>query len=366
MEIFLNKSKASGLSGGDKFSFVICALVFVFACLIPNVSRALSCPSGITQRYGHCGTKNPDGTFLPAFRLTPANLAYFEKNRSYAGDFDTFPDPIIWDAIPKQQGSRDVGGFGCSESDPNCSPNQTPQTPRSRTSQSPRGSGSDSTTKPSEKGTTTKNDAGKSSGQKDDADSKDSEKTGKSSSKDESSSTQTASCWSADSDQVKGKAMCDDNGEPSCWMKESQKQDGLPQCGSDGRPKSTAANEDAGQAESDSTVGTNDTIQGFPQAPEVESDRAYCEEAHKRAYTCCNDPVKCVSGLDGPSASSITAMGTLLVGAAGMVSMGGASGGDSAGIAKSCEFMKLVALGGTAANTALGAKCFSDKGILRR
>ena len=363
MEILLNKSKASGLSGGARFSFVICALVFVSVCLISNVSQALSCPAGITQMYGHCGTLNPDRTFLPAFRLTLANIAYFEKNKSYAGDFDTFPDPINWNAIPRPSGKgRDVGGFGCSESDPTCGSNQTPQTPRSRTSQSPRGSGSDPATKPSEKGTTTKNGAGKSSGQKDDADSKDSEKTGKSSSKDESSSTQTASCWSSDSGQVKGKAMCDDNGEPSCWMKESQRQEGLPQCRSDGRPKSTAANEDADQAESDSTVGTNDTIQGFPQAPEVESDRAYCEEAHKKAYTCCNDPVKCVSGLDGPSASSITAMGTLLVGAAGMISMGGASGGDSAGIAKSCEFMKLVALGGAGANTALGTKCFSDKG----
>ncbi|MBK9039157.1 MAG: hypothetical protein IPL83_08345 [Bdellovibrionales bacterium] len=61
------------------------ALLSLFFGLIPNVSRALSCPAGITQMYGHCGTLNPDRSFLPAFRLTPANLAYFEKNRSYAG-----------------------------------------------------------------------------------------------------------------------------------------------------------------------------------------------------------------------------------------------------------------------------------------
>ncbi|MBK7845087.1 MAG: hypothetical protein IPJ71_15625 [Bdellovibrionales bacterium] len=175
----------------------------------------------------------------------------------------------------------------------------------------------------------------------------------------ESYTGESTFCWTEDLGQVAGQPMCDANGSPSCYTKSAQKDSGLPKCGADGKPVASA---NEGNGRDQAAGGAGDLPQGFPQPPEVESDRALCEQAHKKAFTCCNDPVKCVSGLDGPSASSMTAMGTLLVGATGMIAMGGASGGDSAGIAKSCEFMKIVALGGAGANTALGGKCFSDKG----
>ena len=106
---------------------------------------------------------------------------------------------------------------------------------------------------------------------------------------------------------------------------------------------------------------------GFPQRSEIEADREYCSLAKKQASICCNDPVQCVTGLSGPSAGTITAVGSIAMGAMSMFAMQGtASTGsdgkaDSAGIKKSCELMKILAIGGAAANTALGAKCYSDK-----
>ncbi|MBK7843466.1 MAG: hypothetical protein IPJ71_07190 [Bdellovibrionales bacterium] len=106
---------------------------------------------------------------------------------------------------------------------------------------------------------------------------------------------------------------------------------------------------------------------GFPQRSEIEADREYCSLAKKQASICCNDPVQCVTGLSGPSAGTITAVGSIAMGAMSMFAMQGtASTGsdgkaDTAGIKKSCELMKILAIGGAAANTALGAKCYSDK-----
>lgn len=106
---------------------------------------------------------------------------------------------------------------------------------------------------------------------------------------------------------------------------------------------------------------------GFPQRPEIEADREYCNLAKKQAKICCNDPVQCVTGLSGPSAGTVTAVGSIAMGAMSMFAMQGtASTGsngeaDTAGIKKSCELMKILAIGGAAANTALGAKCYADK-----
>jgi hypothetical protein len=228
---FLNKSEVSSRNCDHQFGLVFAIFISFVIYLNPDVSRALSCPNGITQRYGHCGTVNPDNSFLPAFRLTPANLSYFEKNRSYAGDFDSFPDRIDWDAIPRPASiKKDKSGNSCSESDEACLSGQSPQSPQtSQTPQIRRTSASRPSSKSGDKKPTTKSSSGGSSDDDEKSGSKDDEKGGASKESD-SSSAGTASCWSADSGQVKGKAMCDDNGEPSCWMKESQRQDGLPQC----------------------------------------------------------------------------------------------------------------------------------------
>ena len=176
------------------------------------------------------------------------------------------------------------------------------------------------------------------------------------------------SCYPSDSEQVPGLAMCDSSGKPSCWMSEDQYQSGLPECDAYGKPQGSSTADNG--APDNSTTDTQNTVAdgdanmpaGFPQPQEVESDRELCESAHKSANVCCNDPVQCITGLSGPTSSAVSAVGSLLMGATSMMALNGtANSQDAAGIAKSCNLMKMVAMGGTIANTALGAKCYSEK-----
>jgi hypothetical protein len=89
----------------------------------------------------------------------------------------------------------------------------------------------------------------------------------------------------------------------------------------------------------------------------VELDREYCESSQESARVCCNDPLRCLTGQDGPSIGAINAVGSLALAAVAISSQSGANNGMVA----TCNLMKKVALGGAIANTALGTKCFSDK-----
>ncbi|MBK7845599.1 MAG: hypothetical protein IPJ71_18295, partial [Bdellovibrionales bacterium] len=358
------------------FSPIRLSLLFVFVSK-SYLAFGLSCPMGYRQDVFGC-VRAIDGK--GRFPLCDKSIAFY---RSYVlpceGDPLKFPNcGTLWShfmsaggcepvaSAPESNSNKDAPserktdcGFGeeCPETDSVSSPPSTKPT-------NVGGGGSSSNRKP--KTTTGKTDSSSKGGTSDKDSESDDSSSGsaqkgknKKQAGEESYTGQSTSCWTEDIGQVAGQPMCDAQGSPSCWTKSSQKDSGLPKCGADGKPVASA---NEGNGGDQATGGAGDLPQGFPQPPEVEGDRALCEQAHKKAFTCCTDPVKCVSGLDGPSSSSMTAMGTLLVGATGMIAMGGASGGDSAGIAKSCEFMKIVALGGAGANTALGGKCFTDKG----
>ena len=109
-------------------------------------------------------------------------------------------------------------------------------------------------------------------------------------------------------------------------------------------------------SELDST-GQALSASGFPGQQEVDSDRAYCEDSHQKAQVCCSNPIKCIAGIKGPSVGAINAVSTIALGALSVQN----SGDDQKGIAENCKLMKNLAYGGAAANTALGAKCYSDK-----
>ncbi|MCB0384756.1 MAG: hypothetical protein KDD43_05125 [Bdellovibrionales bacterium] len=96
---------------------------------------------------------------------------------------------------------------------------------------------------------------------------------------------------------------------------------------------------------------------GMPTESEAEQDRAYCENSQESARVCCTDPIKCLSGLNGPSIGTVNTVGALAGGALALRNQGD----DQKGIADSCSLMKKIAYGGAAANTALGAKCYSEK-----
>lgn len=165
---------------------------------------------------------------------------------------------------------------------------------------------------------------------------------------------QTAACWQQGSTPVSGQPMCGSDGTPACTMPGEAAQQGKPVCTADGRPGSQQPGQRAG--------GTGDVPDGFPQRAEVDHDREYCESSQTAARICCTDPIQCVSGVSGPTAGTITAVGSIALGALAATSMAGAQGGDPNGIAKNCQLMKTLGMGGAAANTALGAKCFADKG----
>lgn len=95
----------------------------------------------------------------------------------------------------------------------------------------------------------------------------------------------------------------------------------------------------------------------LPSLQEVELDRDYCESSQESARICCNDPLRCLTGQDGPSIGAINAVGSLAL-AAVAISHQNAAG---QGLVATCNLMKKVALGGAIANAALGTKCLSDK-----
>ncbi|MBK9037716.1 MAG: hypothetical protein IPL83_00925 [Bdellovibrionales bacterium] len=346
-------------------------LIFAFVSWSAG-ALGLSCPMGYRQDTFGC-TRAIDGK--GRFPLCDKSLTYY---RAYILPCESNPSmfancPINWIPFMNSGGCGPVASAPEAKSPPREEVTESPQIdscnpgdsscPSDPLVQPPAGGGGGSD-KRNPRTTPKKTDSSGKGGAADSGDEAGSSTSAQNDKKkkqagEESYTGESTSCWSEDMGQVAGQPMCDANGSPSCWTKSAQKDSGLPKCGADGKPVASA---NEGNGGDQATGGAGDLPQGFPQPPEVEGDRALCEQAHKKAFTCCTDPVKCVSGLDGPSASSMTAMGTLLVGATGMIAMGGASGGDSAGIAKSCEFMKIVALGGAGANTALGSKCFTDKG----
>ncbi len=356
-------------------SFSPIRLSFLFAVIFcSGQAFGLSCPMGYRAQSSPIECVRIDGksrfvlssealVFYRQYVLPcEATLATYPECGKYWYKFallqeaKSLPEPPSAKAPPDE--TRGICEFGES-----CSETESASTPTPTKPTNVGGGGSSGGNRPT-KTTTGKTDSsgkgGAADNSDDDSSAASSEKSKKKKQVEEESYTgESTSCWTEDIGQVAGQPMCDANGSPSCYTKSAQKDSGLPKCGADGKPVASA---NEGNGGDQTAGGAGDLPQGFPQPPEVEGDRALCEQAHKKAFTCCTDPVKCVSGLDGPSASSMTAMGTLLVGATGMIAMGGASGGDSAGIAKSCEFMKIVALGGAGANTALGGKCFTDKG----
>ncbi|MCB0365928.1 MAG: hypothetical protein KDD68_11085, partial [Bdellovibrionales bacterium] len=156
--------------------------------------------------------------------------------------------------------------------------------------------------------------------------------------------------------------LCDADGKPTCYPEGNTalQQTGIPKCGADGRPATSQAQNPEDQENGQQQVGEGPPA-GFPQEAEVNSDRDYCEDSQNKARICCNDPIQCVSGLSGPSAGSVAAVGSLAMGALGIYAMSG-NGNDPDGIAKNCQLMKALGQGGAVANTALGAKCFTEKG----
>ncbi|MCB0361082.1 MAG: hypothetical protein KDD35_00065 [Bdellovibrionales bacterium] len=348
-------------------NFLFFALISIFSHVVCSTySFALTCPMGYRQAGTDC-VRVVDGRSRFALSQKALNF-YYSVVLPCEGDPSKFascgslwyqfqlangeiriPDPPSVPNKPNSNASeinqrKKENSNDCNVFDPGCSsqPSEAKSNPPSQVSDNPK--------KPPR---TTKNDEPEKSAENRSSQSK------------KGVATESASCWSTGSDPVDGKPMCDSSGKPSCWVSEAQKRANFPQCDSLGRPIDTEVtrSEDVAPAESDNTQTTDNLPQGFPQPPEVESDKEYCSSAHKKANICCNDPVKCVTGLDGPSSSTVSAVGSLVMGAVGMMAMNGAAGsGDSEGIAKSCELMKLVSLGGATANTALGAKCFSDKG----
>ncbi|MCB0365472.1 MAG: hypothetical protein H6624_19645 [Bdellovibrionaceae bacterium] len=125
------------------------------------------------------------------------------------------------------------------------------------------------------------------------------------------------------------------------------------------RGESTPPVQDPGEAAPTSPIvsQTTELPTGMPSEQEAEQDRAYCENSQQSASTCCTDPIKCVSGLNGPSIGTVNTVGALAGGALALRNQGD----DQRGIADNCSLMKKVAFGGAAANTALGAKCYSEK-----
>lgn len=298
--------------------------ILMFACLLLFQQRsgaALSCPVEFVPYNGHCGFIGSNGKFRPVFKLTQANLNFskqfvyseFAQGRNPIWERAIFPEPID----------------------------------RNLLAGSSNGSGSTSREK------TVPQDGGACEMDCDDASRRASETGGGNS----GTRSQT------------GKPP---KGQSQEGTYASESEEALPASGQSGDRGESQEAQQSNQTSTGTRSSAGDSASGapwgFPQRSEIEADREYCSLAKKQASICCNDPVQCVTGLSGPSAGTITAVGSIAMGAMSMFAMQGTAStesdgkADTAGIKKSCELMKILAIGGAAANTALGAKCYSDKG----
>ncbi|MCB9084575.1 MAG: hypothetical protein H6624_09525 [Bdellovibrionaceae bacterium] len=321
----------------------VCLLVATSFLVVPNTwaeegDQGLHCPYEFDRHLDHCGKRHPDGSFTPSFKLSTSNVVHYNENYSdlsgygYGWDQVQFPDPIEWDRF----GGRSVGGEVGSVDSGNCQfgmpcPNGADNqkaAPIAAPMPAARPVGDPAAGDPAAPGT----------------------------------GAATASCVNDVRQAGAASPLCDADGKPTCYPEGNTalQQSGIPKCGADGRPETSQARNPDEQQPGQQQVGEGPPA-GFPQEAEVNSDRDYCEDSQNKARICCNDPIQCVSGLSGPSAGSVAAVGSLAMGALGVYAMSG-NGNDPDGIAKNCELMKKLGMGGAVANTALGAKCFTEKG----
>lgn len=309
--------------------------ILMFACLLLFQQRsgaALSCPVEFVTYNGHCGFIGSDGKFRPVFKLTQANLNFskqfvyseFAQGRNPNWERAIFPEPIDRNLLA---GSSSKGGITAGRDravpiDGGACEMDCDDVPRR-----PGGAG----------GAGGAGEASEASGR-------------------------NAGTGSNTRKPAKGQS------QDGRYASESEEASAPSGQGVDrGESQAAQSNQIPNGTRSSTGDSASSAPWGFPQPSEIEADREYCSLAKKQASICCNDPVQCVTGLSGPSAGTITAVGSIAMGAMSMFAMQGtASTGsdgkaDSAGIKKSCELMKILAIGGAAANTALGAKCYSDK-----